>query len=276
MAVDDGHVDGVGTVVGDVLDGYTITHRFRVRGCTAVYQAARGDRTVALKTLCRGAIARAQLRMDNEIASLRVLGESAPAPRLLRLGIAGPQRYFAMSWQPGGSLRRQTEARDLDGFAEIAVPVCEAYAALHRAGVAHGDVSRHNILIDGHDVGLVDFESSARTSEADDDGLRRRFTWAYAAPEFADRQQPSPASDQYAVAAVLYRQLTGRYPRRQIDGVKPDSRRALTARARLLTGAPHRRWPGLRDVFTTALSREPADRFGDMGELARALAAAIG
>ncbi|MGH8879425.1 MAG: protein kinase domain-containing protein, partial [Stackebrandtia sp.] len=159
------------------------------------------------------------------------------------------------------------------------VPIVDAYDRLHKRGVAHGDVSRHNILIDPltQAVGLVDFESSSR--QPGDERLRRRFTWAYAAPEFAHdasrpsppRQLPTPASDQYAVAAVLYRQLTGHYPRPTVDGAKPDSPQALTTPARPLAGEPCRQWPGLDMVFATALSPNPADRFATMADFAEAL-----
>lgn len=276
------HVDGEGTVVGDVLDGYTITHRFRVRGCTAVYQAVKDGETVALKTLCRGAVDRDQSRMDNELASLRLLDGCPSAPGLHHTAVFGPQRYFVMDWRDGVSLRRRVGPLDrVEAFARLAVPVCRAYVELHEHGIAHGDVSRHNILVDAEgDIGLIDFESSARVGDGDD-AVRRRFTWAYAAPEFAVtegplRQRPTPAADQYAVAAVLFRQLTGHYPRPSRPDAKPDSVAALRVRARRLSGPAADRWPRLASVLATALRQRPRDRFADTASFTAALAEALG
>lgn len=284
---DNGHVDGQGTVVGDLVDGYEIVRRLRVRGCAAVYKAVKDGEFAALKTLCRGAAARSQSRMDNEQRALRSLAGCSRVPDLLGVGTSGPQRYVAMSWRPGASLRRLSvigEGDPVGRFADLAVSVCEVYGELHRRGFAHGDISRHNVLIDVGGVSLVDFESSSGPHEPKSELLRRRFTWSYAAPEFACdttktgpiRQVPTAASDQYAVAAVLYRHLSGRYPRPSVDGVKPDSPQALDSKALPLDGPAVQRWPGLPNVFAMALNLDPRDRYPDMAAFATALDAALG
>lgn len=94
----------------------------------------------------------------------------------------------------GASLAEITRERrlTLGECVTVAVGAGRALASLHRAGLAHGDVSQANIVVSGSTVTLVD----ALGALGDD-----AWTQDYAAPERA--QGATAATDVYALASVL-------------------------------------------------------------------------
>ncbi|PIE05782.1 MAG: hypothetical protein CSA75_02955, partial [Sorangium cellulosum] len=96
------------------------------------------------------------------------------------------------------------------------VQLVEGVAALHLAGKLHRDLKPQNVLVqeDGRvlvlDFGLLDDIHAEASSRIDPDELVG--TPAYMAPESAAVHRESPASDWYAVGAMLYEALAGRLP----------------------------------------------------------------
>ncbi|HVV84899.1 MAG TPA: AAA family ATPase, partial [Kofleriaceae bacterium] len=89
-------------------------------------------------------------------------------------------------------------------------------AALHAAGLWHGDVKPENVLVraDGSVV-VVDFGLVEPVDERGGRGGQGGSTGGtplYMAPEQLGAGQPGPASDWYAVGTMLYEVLTGRLP----------------------------------------------------------------
>jgi serine/threonine-protein kinase len=100
----------------------------------------------------------------------------------------------------------------------IASQILSGLAAIHRAGLMHGDMKSGNVLVDSSDgldrVKIIDF------------GLARRpgthltllgenlvaGTPDYMAPELIRGEPISVATDLYAVAVILYEMLTGTTP----------------------------------------------------------------
>lgn len=131
-------------------------------------------------------------------------------------------------------------------------------AAAHGVGLVHGNLDPSNVLI-GH-VGqdlvlkLLDFrldEDDAATPDP-----------AYAAPEVLRGGAPTPRSDVYSAAAVLFALLTGVdyvAAGRPLDGREPDPKLL----GRVAASAPITR------TLQRALATDPAERFDD----ARALLA---
>ncbi|HVL83469.1 MAG TPA: serine/threonine-protein kinase [Pseudonocardia sp.] len=92
--------------------------------------------------------------------------------------------------------------------------VADGLAAAHAAGVVHRDVKPGNVLIaDDGRVKLTDFGVSRAT---DDVQLTRTGliagTPAFLAPEVARGQDPTPASDVFALGATLYAAVEGHPP----------------------------------------------------------------
>lgn len=239
----------------------------------------RGAGTEAALKIARAKIDRQHSWFGNEETVLRHL-DGRVGPRLLDVGAHEERPYMVIAWIDGveasvaGAMRRH----DRVGMLEIATSIANAYAELHATGVIHSDVHPRNVLIDGRGrATIIDFGWSRI-----DDGTPvlhapRAGMYYFFEPEFlaASREGHSLASshagEQYAIAALLYLMTSGmhyldfRYDKdemaRQVETAPP-----LPFDARGI--AP---WPELEQILMRALSKNPAERFGSMREMAEAL-----
>ena len=184
--------------------------------------------------------------------------------------------YLAMAFIDGQPLSRYIAAAGRLGPAETAALVAQVARALHAAhhtGVIHRDIKPGNLILrsDGTVV-LVDFGVAyTGRSPTLTDVNEVVGTAMYMAPEQAGKQPLTAATDIYALGAVAYHCLAG-YP--PFDG---DS--ALTIVLRHLTEEP----PPLptdvplplRQLVTTAMAKDPAERYPSAAALARAAAGAV-
>ena len=145
----------------------------------------------------------------------------------------------------------------------IATQIVSALEYLHRHGVVHGAVKAENVLVD--EAGwawLADptFErtipAARRRASADDNAPTlpppaSRPSWV--APEDLTQQERRPASDQYALAALLFECLTKRRPAAagtRADALRPDVPVAMShAISRALNANPTRRFPSCADFL---------------------------
>jgi hypothetical protein len=163
--------------------------------------------------------------------------------------------------------------------ARIAHDVCAALAAVHAAGVVHGDVKTANVMLEQPGaaegagrprVVLMDFGTAHQAARPGPRGMGRSGTPLVMAPEVLAGGSATPAADLYAVGVLLQRLVTGRYP------VEADSLEELSAKHRrgerlslgaLRPGVPAR----LARIVERALSPDPAGRFSSAAEFGRAL-----
>ena len=100
----------------------------------------------------------------------------------------------------------------------LGAQLCDALAAAHAIGVAHGHLVPSSVLLEpGADgpwtVRLNDFGIAAVLRPGGLTDARRPVpAGEYQAPELADHESASAASDVYAVGVLLYEALTGRPP----------------------------------------------------------------
>ena len=154
--------------------------------------------------------------------------------------------------------------------AQISVDLADALAAVHAAGLAHRDVKPGNILLgsDGR-ARLLDFGISRAVTDqleqvrdATGAGLAVG-TLPYMAPEQLAAHPPTPASDIFALGAVLYEMLAGRRPYAAATAVAmADAHRVAPAQ---IPEAPD----ALNDLAMVALAYDPAAR-PDATQFARA------
>ncbi|MDX2010166.1 MAG: serine/threonine-protein kinase [Myxococcaceae bacterium] len=151
----------------------------------------------------------------------------------------------------------------------VIVPVLDALAAAHAAGVVHRDLKPANIFLvvkPRPGVKVLDFGIS-KFGTGEGTGLTRTGTTlgtpAYMAPEqLRSGRSASPASDLYAVGATLYALLAGRPP------FEADSDYALVAQVLtephlpLATARPDLP-AGLLDLVEALLEKDPARRPAD-------------
>lgn len=127
--------------------------------------------------------------------------------------------FVVMELVEGGSLADrlgEDGALEPEETLAIGVSLLEALGAAHAAGLVHRDVKPSNILFtrDGR-VKLADFGIAKALAGTDPDltGTGQiPGTPRYLAPELATGADASPASDLYAVGAVLYQCVTGEPP----------------------------------------------------------------
>ena len=127
------------------------------------------------------------------------------------------RHYIVMEYVDGEDLKqiiRSQTPLPMHRAVDIAIQMCAALGAAHRAGLVHCDVKPQNVLItaDGRvkvaDFGIARVLSQASTAMTD-------TVWGtphYISPEQAAGESPTPASDVYAVGVIMYEMLTGRLP----------------------------------------------------------------
>jgi TolB-like protein/Flp pilus assembly protein TadD len=95
----------------------------------------------------------------------------------------------------------------------VAVDVCRALAAVHRAGFVHGDVKAQNVMRQvGGRIVLTDFGAARLTEMAAPSRHRTIVTPYYAAPEVLLGAAPTVQSDLYSLGVLLFYLVTGQYP----------------------------------------------------------------
>lgn len=116
--------------------------------------------------------------------------------------------YLVMELVDGPSLAQEPPR---DGVAALGAQIASALAALHAAGVVHGDVKPANVLLADTGAKLTDF-GIARTVD-DTSALTQPGialgTPAYAAPEIVAGSDRTASADVYSLASLLHELVTG-------------------------------------------------------------------
>ncbi|MCY2992212.1 MAG: serine/threonine-protein kinase [Planctomycetota bacterium] len=201
---------------------YELLEKIAQGGMGVVYKARQISlhRIVALKMILAG-----QLASDAEVARFRT--EALAAADLDHPGIVpvyqvgqyAGQHYFTMGYVAGPSLAAKLAMGPLEprDAAALVRTVTEAVEYAHQRGVIHRDLKPANILLDqAGRPRVTDFGLAKRISS---DSHLTATGQALGTPSFMPPEQAAgkldeigPASDVYALGAVLYNLLTGRPP----------------------------------------------------------------
>jgi tRNA A-37 threonylcarbamoyl transferase component Bud32 len=244
------------------------------------------DRHVALKTILPSLL-------DNKETLARFQREARAAARLghpnivtiFEVGEVGDTHYIAMELVEGLDLGETMAVPDrftTEEKVRMVVDVCRGLDFAHKMGVIHRDVKPANIRLtrDGT-VKILDFgiARSLRTSDTTDPNLTQQGlvlgTPSYLAPELLRGEKADPSSDMWAVGVILYEVLAGR---------RPFEAPTITSLVHKIANEPlptldtkRLRIPeALAAVAMRALDKDRGRRFADLGEMAKALLAAIG
>ena len=163
--------------------------------------------------------------------------------------------------------------------AEIGLDLSRALAAVHAAGLVHGDLKAANAMREpsGRTI-LMDFGAAKWLAHPDATAGDREpviGTPLIMAPEVLAGGSPAVTADLYALGVLLYQLLSGRYPYEGRDVAELRRQQASGERAplqELRRDLP----PALLAVLARALEPDPAARFASAVEMEQALAAAIG
>jgi len=128
------------------------------------------------------------------------------------LGVVEGTYFLAMEHVHGTTLDALVAERPLEPeeVAHVGAQIADALAYAHeRFSLVHRDVTPRNVMIDGHGhAKLLDFGISARL-DAGETGDAVFGTPGYLSPEQARGERLTPASDLFALGAVLHRAATG-------------------------------------------------------------------
>jgi TPR repeat protein/tRNA A-37 threonylcarbamoyl transferase component Bud32 len=176
-------------------------------------------RPVAIKVIRSHEFATEEERAE---ASMRFRREAAAAGRLSHPGIItiyqfGEDQgygYLAMEFVQGSSLDRILASGNpppLPNLLDILRQVADALDYAHRQGVIHRDVKPGNILVreDGK-IKITDFGIARIVSETLTQANMTMGTIAYMSPEQLQGSRVDGRADQYSLAAMIFRIVTGR------------------------------------------------------------------
>lgn len=156
--------------------------------------------------------------------------------------------------------------------ARIGLELARALAAIHGAGLLHGDVKPANIMRErGGRIVLMDFGAVADAPRGVANEAVVCGTPLVMAPELFSGGDPTPRSDIYSLGVVLYRLLTGRFPVEAADLHQLARRHAVEGGVPLGDARPEVP-SGLVQVVERALAPDPCDRYVSAGALERDLA----
>lgn len=244
-------------------------------GMGVVYRARQRslDRDVAIKFIAAG--------IADSFNVARFLGEARAAARLLHpnivpvheVGSIDGVHYFSMPLIKGRTLASLLDDGTLAPAAAIALmlKLCDAIGYAHRLGLLHLDLKPANVLLDERDEPLVTDFGLARHMDAGGgvDAQEVSGTPSFMAPEqiLIKQYRLTPATDLYALGAILYRCLAGVSPHG--EGLPEElTQRAVAGRVRPLREIDPAVPPDLAAVAMKCLELMPKDRYASVAEFA--------
>ena len=263
---------------GRLIHQYRVDSLLGKGGMGTVYQATDTllERPVAMKMLHTHLQSQATFmeRFRNEAMVLARLNHPNIAT-LYNFIQEGSDFFMAMEYVEGDSLEtliRRVGALPATVCAEIVRQGLEGMYHAHRKGILHRDIKPANLMLtpDGivklMDFGIARVVGEQRITQAN----RVVGTLEYMAPELIKGQEPSPASDIYAMGVLLYELLSGKLPfaSRTDYELMQSIIRDKPVPLRQLNGQIPKELEG---IVQKALDKTPAKRFADAREFQRAL-----
>ncbi len=208
-----------------LISNYEIREKIAEAPHAAVFKAYRKGnpgRPLVLKILKAGSLSdQRKLQIRQKIEHLKVLND----PLVITPASFGDDRgvcFLTQDHFQGITLDKFIELRGrvpLDEFFTIATELTSALDKVHEAGIIHGGIKPHNILVDPDrlEVRLVDFISAVDIRDVSHfiyEGSFVRGTLSYTSPEQTGRisHRVVFASDLYCLGIVFHEMLTGRLP----------------------------------------------------------------
>lgn len=266
------------TYVGRQLGQYGLTRLIGHGGYGDVYEAndLYLQRKVAIKLLHARFTQEQYYAFLNEAQLLAQLNHPNIV-HILEFNVHGNIPYLVMELATKGTLSQRHPIGtqlSLDQVSEYVRQIANALEYIHtfRGGMAHLDVKPENMLIaeDGrillNDFGIASFLKKNAPPAEHVEG-----TVYYMAPECLEGKA-SFASDQYALAVVIFSWLTGMYP---FDGTtKEIIQQHINAEPPLLGEIRSDIPLAVEQVILQGMAKNPEDRFESVREFALALEAA--
>jgi serine/threonine protein kinase len=192
--------------------------------------------------------------------------------RLLDCGIQGEKPYLILDYAHNGTLRlrcRRGATLPVSQVVEYVKQIADGLQYAHDQRIIHRDVKPENMLLDSHDTVLLsDFGISLPGQTLPYPKTQDIMgTTGYMAPEQLEGH-PAFASDQYALAVVVYEWLSGSVPfKGNPVEVRKQQRSSPAPLVKKVAGVTAE----LEQVIFKALSEQVTDRFRRVQYFAEAL-----
>lgn len=173
--------------------------------------------------------------------------------------------------EPLSKLIERTGGLPLEKALPLATQMADGLHAAHRAGVVHQDFKPSNVMMaPGNRLVITDFGLAHNVRDSGQEAGKSAGTPAYMAPEQIETKTVSPATDVYALGAVLYELLTGHWP---YNGRTPEElqRKKLNEAPVLPTKYVPDLSPDVERALLRCLARSPEDRFQNTLDVVKAL-----
>jgi eukaryotic-like serine/threonine-protein kinase len=259
---------------GRRIAGYDVIDLVGAGGMGEVYRARDGrlGREVAFKVLepTIAADPEYRRRFEHEARSASALNH----PNIVTIYTVAEEdevTFITMELVQGETLRHLMAATlRLQTVLDISVQLAAALSAAHALGIVHRDLKPENIMVTADGLlKVLDFGLAKRDGVPSDHGTTAG-TLVYMSPEQALGQHVGPASDQFALGAIMYEMLTGHHAfHRQsrietLDAIVSTEPRPIQ---RLNAGVP----ASLRQIVARCLSKQPAGRYANTRDVELAL-----
>ncbi|MEU7580706.1 protein kinase [Streptomyces sp. NPDC041068] len=253
------------------IGGHRVVGRLGAGGMGQVYLArSPGGRLVAVKTVHEHLAADPHFRerFRREATAARAV-TGAHTAAVLDADPDSPVPWLATAFLPGITLSRAVSlcpTFGADAVRSLGAHLAEALTSIHAAGIVHRDLKPSNVLLTADGPRVIDFGISraAGTPGLTEAGAMIG-TPGFMAPEQIGGGEVGPATDVFALGAVLAHAASGEHP----FGSGPVA--VLLYRATHeephLDGVPEA--SGLRRLVTACLDKDPARRPSVADVLAR-------
>jgi WD40 repeat protein/serine/threonine protein kinase len=255
--------------------GYVIESQLGRGGMGVVYLARskKLNRRCALKMILSGIYSsEAEIaRFHSEAQAIARL-QHPNIVQIFEVGEHHDTPYMALEYCPGGSLDTLLDFQLLEPrrAAELLRTIALATHAAHQANVIHRDLKPANILLGENDIPkLTDFGLAKRLDANTETNTGSILgTPSYMPPEqAAGTKEIGPASDVYALGAILYECLASRPPFRAatpLETVNQVLHQEAVSLRQLNTKVP----VDLETITHKCLQKDPAQRYATARDLA--------
>jgi WD40 repeat protein len=248
------------------------------RGSTGLVWKARHrslNRIVAIKTI------HSDIADEPErLARFRAEGQAAARlqhPNIVQIYEVGEHRgrpFFSLEFVDGGSIAERLQASPLAprDAAEIVCTLARAAQHAHEHGIVHRDLKPANVLLTSTGIPKIADFGLAKQLQLEQSQTQTGAiigTPSYMAPEQAQGLSSvvGPATDVYALGAILFEMITGRPPFRAatlLETLEQVRSMEVVSPRRLLPKLPR----DLETICLKCLQKEPERRYGTALELA--------
>ena len=262
------------------IPGYEVNEEIGRGGMGVVYRARQLslNRVVALKMILAGRHA-----SDDELGRFRLEAEAVAQlqhPNIVQVYEVGEHHgraFCCLEFVAGGSLDRKLagQPQPARATAVLVRTLAQAMHAAHERGIVHRDLKPANVLVTAD--GTPKITDFGLAKQLDDDTWKTHSgvilgTPSYMAPEQAAGhiRQIGPATDTYALGAILYEVLTGRPPfaaATLMDTLEQVRYQEPVPPSRLQSKVPR----DLEIICLKCLHKDPHRRYASARELANDL-----